>query len=72
MDRTCRTGDTLITRLLPSRSALFVVGPVRADKKYDPGVTDVEIKIGQTMPAAGRCRRMPPSEKRRLPISDDQ
>jgi len=27
--------------------------PVRAEKKYGPGVTDSEIKIGQTMPYSG-------------------
>ena len=30
-----------------------VVGTVAAQKKYDPGVTDTEIKIGQTMPYSG-------------------
>jgi len=29
------------------------VGTVAAQKKYDPGVTDTEIKIGQTMPYSG-------------------
>ena len=29
------------------------VGTVLAQKKYDPGVTDTEIKIGQTMPYSG-------------------
>jgi len=58
MDRIpCRTaGHTLwITRIvIIAASALFLTsGPVRADKKYDPGVTDVEIKIGQTMPYSG-------------------
>lgn len=28
-------------------------GPALADKKYGPGVTDTEIKIGQTMPYSG-------------------
>ena len=26
------------------------VGPVGAEKRYGPGVSDTEIKIGQTMP----------------------
>ena len=28
-------------------------GQVQAEKKYGPGVTDTEIKIGQTMPYSG-------------------
>src|SRR5262245_19548478 len=31
----------------------LTAGPVLAEKKYDPGVTDAEIKIGQTMPYSG-------------------
>lgn len=27
--------------------------PALAEKKYGPGVTDIEIKIGQTMPYSG-------------------
>ena len=58
MDRIpCRTaGDTLwITRIvaIAASALLLTSGPVRADKKYDAGVTDVEIKIGQTMPYSG-------------------
>ena len=39
--------------------------PARAAKKYGPGVTDTEIKIGNTGPYRGplaprsRCRRKP-------------
>jgi branched-chain amino acid transport system substrate-binding protein len=34
--------------------AIFSLSPVaRADKKYGPGVTDTEIKIGQTVPYSG-------------------
>ena len=29
------------------------VGPVLAQKKYDPGASDTEIKLGQTMPYSG-------------------
>jgi branched-chain amino acid transport system substrate-binding protein len=32
---------------------LATVAPVQAEKKYGPGVTDTEIKIGQTMPYSG-------------------
>ena len=41
---------------LTRRSALLgsgvtiMSGQARAEKKYGPGVTDTEIKIGQTMP----------------------
>ncbi len=27
--------------------------PLHAEKKYGPGVTDTEVKIGQTMPYSG-------------------
>src|ERR1700752_2256097 len=36
--------------LLP---ALVLAQPAAAQKKYGPGVTDKEIKIGQTMPYSG-------------------
>ena len=39
-----------------------------AQKKYDTGATDTEIKIGQTKPFAGRPPPMPPSARRRPPI----
>ena len=32
---------------------LSVVGPVNAQKKYGPGASDTEIKLGQTMPYSG-------------------
>ena len=32
---------------------LMLSAPVGAQKKYDPGVTDTEIKLGQTMPYSG-------------------
>jgi len=31
----------------------FCVGPATAQKKYDPGASDTEIKLGQTMPYSG-------------------
>jgi branched-chain amino acid transport system substrate-binding protein len=34
-------------------SAVVWVGPASAPKKYDPGASDTEIKIGQTMPYSG-------------------
>ena len=32
---------------------LLLAGPAMAQKKYGPGVTDTEIKLGQTMPYSG-------------------
>ncbi|HSN20861.1 MAG TPA: ABC transporter substrate-binding protein, partial [Usitatibacter sp.] len=34
-------------------SAALVAAPAFAQKKYDPGATDTEIRIGQTMPYSG-------------------
>lgn len=34
-------------------AALFTAGPALAQKKYDPGASDTEIKIGQTVPHSG-------------------
>jgi branched-chain amino acid transport system substrate-binding protein len=33
--------------------AVLAVAPANAQKKYDPGASDIEIKIGQTMPFSG-------------------
>ena len=38
---------------LAASLALGMAAPVTAQKKYDPGATDTEIKIGQTMPYSG-------------------
>jgi branched-chain amino acid transport system substrate-binding protein len=32
-----------------------VAGAAAADKKYDPGVSDAEIKVGQSVPDSGPC-----------------
>ena len=40
-------------RLLTFCLLIAAAGTVAAQKKYDPGVTDAEIKIGQTMPYSG-------------------
>ena len=42
------------TSLLSAAAATFA-GSARAEKKYGPGVTDTEIKIGQTMPYSGNA-----------------
>jgi ABC-type branched-subunit amino acid transport system substrate-binding protein len=34
-------------------SVALSVGPAFAQKKYDPGASDTEIKLGQTMPYSG-------------------
>ena len=39
-----------------------------AQKKYDTGATDTEIKIGQTVPFSGAFPPMPLSARRRPPI----
>jgi len=40
-----------------------------AQKKYDTGASDTEIKIGQTVPFQARLLPMPASARRRPPIS---
>src|SRR2546421_640937 len=42
-----------LAQLLIPALALCAAAPVHAQKKYDPGATDTEIKIGQTMPYSG-------------------
>src|SRR5258708_33604274 len=44
-----RTAAILITGL----SALGAAAALAGDKRYAPGITDTEIKIGQTMPHSG-------------------
>src|SRR5262245_5410805 len=34
-------------------ASVLAAGPALAERKYGPGVTDTEIKIGQTMPYSG-------------------
>ncbi|MBR0863501.1 ABC transporter substrate-binding protein [Bradyrhizobium diazoefficiens] len=34
-------------------SLTVVISPARAQKQYDPGASDVEVKLGQTMPYSG-------------------
>ena len=42
-----------VLRLVTSVLAFAMVYPAAAQKKYGPGVTDTEIKIGQTFPYSG-------------------
>ena len=44
--------------------AIALASPANAQKKYDTGASDTEIKIGQTVPFSG-----PASARRRPPIS---
>jgi branched-chain amino acid transport system substrate-binding protein len=39
--------------LLACALAIAIVSPAHAQKKYGPGATDTEIKLGQTMPYSG-------------------
>ena len=39
--------------LLACAFAIAIVSPVHAQKKYGPGATDTEIKLGQNMPYSG-------------------
>src|SRR5947208_15301844 len=39
--------------LLVSVVAFAVAGPALAQKKYDPGASDTEIKVGNIMPYSG-------------------
>ena len=50
-------GESMRTSILVSATVLFLSGAIfeacAADKQYGPGVTDTEIKIGQTVPYSG-------------------
>jgi len=45
--------DKTPASILTATFALALLAPAQAEKKYGPGVTDTEIKIGQTMPYSG-------------------
>src|SRR5258708_350251 len=42
-----------ITAVAAALGAALTINPAFAQKKYDTGATDTEIKIGQTMPYSG-------------------
>ena len=44
---------TLATMASLALGGLGITAPARAQKKYDPGVTDTEIKLGMPMPLSG-------------------
>jgi branched-chain amino acid transport system substrate-binding protein len=48
-----RFGTTLRTAALVAAAATFTSGAALAQKKYDTGATDTEIKIGNIMPYSG-------------------
>ena len=50
-------------------AAMALAVPAAAQKNYAPGITDTEIKIGQTSPIAAPLRPMAPSASRSRPIS---
>ncbi|MGO8919893.1 MAG: ABC transporter substrate-binding protein [Stellaceae bacterium] len=39
--------------LLAAAAVLLLASPSQAEKRYDPGASDTEIKIGQTLPLSG-------------------
>jgi len=59
MKRKTFTRRTLMTRLLAASASVpamvWVVSPVSAQKKYDDGASDTEIKIGHTNPYSGNA-----------------
>jgi hypothetical protein len=50
-ERRMKSSHVLIALL--AGATLGVTGPAVAQKKYDPGASDTEIKVGQTMPYSG-------------------
>jgi len=44
---------TWMTAAIVFGSIIFAIGSATAQKRYAPGVNDIEIKIGQTMPYSG-------------------
>ena len=44
---------SLLLRVLIGFTCTAALSPAFAQKKYDPGATDTEIKIGQTKPYSG-------------------
>jgi branched-chain amino acid transport system substrate-binding protein len=46
-----------------------LASPALAEKKYDTGASDTEIKIGQTIPLSGPASAYGSIGKSRLPIS---
>jgi branched-chain amino acid transport system substrate-binding protein len=47
------SGRRILLQSLALLGTGFVAGPARAEKKYGPGASDSEIRIGQTIPYSG-------------------
>ena len=52
-DRSCQSNPRSRVAGAARRAWLLAAAPAAAQKKYGPGATDTEIKIGQTMPYSG-------------------
>ena len=50
-------------------SLIFASGLAFGAGQYGPGVSDTEIKIGDTVPTADRLRPTAPSASQKLPTS---
>jgi hypothetical protein len=61
-----RTNLVALVSLLASAT---IATSANAQKKYDPGASDTEIKIGNIMPYSGPASAYGPSARRRPPIS---
>jgi branched-chain amino acid transport system substrate-binding protein len=48
-----RKAGMRVALALAATAVLLAVSPALAQEKYDPGASDTEIKIGQTMPYSG-------------------
>jgi branched-chain amino acid transport system substrate-binding protein len=48
-----RRAAIIAPRALALVALMAIAGPAAAQKKYDPGASDTEIKLGQTMPYSG-------------------
>ncbi|MCG2632060.1 hypothetical protein L6654_36175, partial [Bradyrhizobium sp. WYCCWR 13023] len=49
-----------LTALAVLAAAVLATTPASAQKQYDPGASDTEIKIGNIMPYSVRLRGRPP------------
>ena len=48
---------------------LLAANAQAADKKYDEGASDTEVKLGRRCPIAARCRSMESRDAQKSPIS---
>src|SRR6187402_2171496 len=52
-ERTMPVRTHLVAMAMLAAIAAIAVAPAAAQKKYDPGASDIEIKIGNIMPYSG-------------------